>query len=631
VRQAGVADTQAAAQLAAAMALHRAGRLDEAAAAYAGLLDSGLTADAHQLLGVVRLQQGRPAEARALIEAVLPALPHSAPVRFNLGLCEAALGNPAGAAGHFRAALDIDPAFADCAYNLGNAERERGDGDAAVVAWRRALALQPRHADSHANLGVALQQMGQFDEAETHLRAAVELEPGRAAFHLNLGNLAKACGAVAEALACFERAVALAALPDPASEAAWHNRLFVLNYRDDMPAAAVAAEHIRWGRDLPTAGPLFRRRPHADGSRTLRVGYLSGDFRRHSVASFIRPVLECHDRDAVRVFCYANVARPDAVTAFLRGLGHEWRDVARLDGQAAAAMIADDDLDILIDLSGHSDGNRLGVVAWRPAPVQATWMGYPNITGLPAMDWRITDAIADPAESDGEWLGERPARLPGCFLCYGPPHDAPAVAPLPSLAAGCITFGSFNALPKITETTFRLWAGVLHAVPGSRLLLKAAGLDQRRPRAFVEAGFARHAIEADRLILLPQEADPARHLARYGEVDIALDTHPYNGTTTTCEALWMGVPVVTLAGDRHAARVGASLLTAAGMAEHVAGSYGEFVEIARRLALDPAGLAAQRALQRHSLQQSHLLDAATFTRQWEALLESLTAHTHGPA
>jgi predicted O-linked N-acetylglucosamine transferase (SPINDLY family) len=361
--------------------------------------------------------------------------------------------------------------------------------------------------------------------------------------------------------------------------------------------------------------------------RRLRLGYLSPDFNHHAVAYFIEPVLAAHDRTRVEVFCYASVAVPDRFTDRLRGLAEHWRDIARLDDDAAAALIRADNLDLLIDLAGHSARHRLLVLARRPAPVQATWIGYPNTTGLDAIDYRITDAVSDPVGQTEAWHSEKLVRLPANFSCYRPDDDAPAVNNLPAAAAGAVTFGCFNQFAKVTPEVIALWARLLAKLPGSRLLLKSRGLGDPGVAARVQAAFAAAGVGPARLILNGDELSVADHLGLYHKVDIALDPFPYNGTTTTCEALWMGVPVVTLAGSTHVSRVGASLLTHAGLAGWIAATPDDYVARAVAAVRDLPALAALRRGLREQVRTSPLCDAVRFTRGFEAACEAMSART----
>jgi len=358
----------------------------------------------------------------------------------------------------------------------------------------------------------------------------------------------------------------------------------------------------------------------------LRIGYVSPDFFHHPVANFIAPVLAAHDRTAVEVFCYAEVKTPDAVTERLRGLvesPHHWRDTNGMSDDSVAAAIRADGIDILIDLAGHTVGARLLVFARKPAPIQATWLGYPATTGLTQIDWRITDPLADPPGLTDDQYSEKLLRLPTGFNCYQPIDDMPPVAPLPADANGYVTFGCFNHAAKLRDRTLEVWAELLRAVPGSRLCLKHRGFGLPSAAAEYRQDFERRGIPAARLDLISFIDDTRRHLAAYDRVDVALDPFPYNGTTTTCEALWMGVPVVALAGPTHMSRVGVSLLTRAGLPELVADTPARYIEIAAGLAADRERLRTLRAGLRARVAGSSLCDAARVTRELETALRQV--------
>jgi predicted O-linked N-acetylglucosamine transferase (SPINDLY family) len=425
-------------------------------------------------------------------------------------------------------------------------------------------------------------------------------------------------GRAEESLAYYRSALAAAPKAGADEAAIGSNLLFALNAVPGIAAAAVFAEHRGWGERH--AEPLKAKwRPHAnvpEPERRLRVGYLSPDFRRHSVAYFIEPVLAAHDRRQVEVFCYASVLNRDEVTDRLQGLADRWRDVVGLGDGEAAETICADGVDILVDLAGHTGNSRLSVLARKPAPVQGTWLGYPNTSGMTAVDFRVTDSVADPEGQADALHTERLVRLDGGFLCYKPPADAPAVGPLPAHENGFVRFASCNNLAKAAAPAIAAWARILARVPGSRLLLKSKPLVHDGARRLVAERFMAAGVGADRLDMLGWIVD-GTHLEVYRRVDVGLDTFPYNGTTTTCEALWMGVPVVTLAGDRHAGRVGASLLARVGLDDLVTRSGDDYVERAVALAGDLGALAALRWGLRGRVAASGLLDAARFARGLE--------------
>ncbi len=388
-------------------------------------------------------------------------------------------------------------------------------------------------------------------------------------------------------------------------------RARLLHDRDD--AATLAAAHRAWDDAHGKPARLFAR-PFANDrapERRLRVGYVSPDFRRHAVSIFFLPFLGAHDRANFDIACYSDWHRPDENTETIRGLSNLFRHVHAVDDDALAEMIRRDGIDILVDLAGHQPSSRMLMFASKPAPVQVSWLGYPGTTGLSAIDWRISDAVCDPPEDDA-LSSERVLRLPGFHAYVGPVESLP-VTPLPA-ASGPITFGSFNYLAKLSDTTLRLWARVLAAVPDSRLLLKGSYAVDEPTREMYRARFLAAGLPADRFEIVPRSPTVIEHLELYGRIDIALDPAPYCGTTTTCEALWMGVPVLTLKGDRHAARVGASLMQQVGLPDFVAASADEYVAHAVRWAQDRAALAELRAALRARMQASPLCDVTGLAR-----------------
>jgi protein O-GlcNAc transferase len=416
----------------------------------------------------------------------------------------------------------------------------------------------------------------------------------------------------------IERAVPLlrkSVESEPAEPVPHSTLCMYLNALPNVSPRETFDEHRKWAAShAPSPGKPGEGR----GEGKIRIGYVSPDWAGHPVARFMQPILESHDRSAFEIHIYDDAPRPDAFTDRLRPFADAWDRVRGMPDEQLAEKIRADRIDILIDLAGHTAGNRLLVFASKPAPVQMSYLGYPNTTGLTAIDYRLTDAIADPPGLADELHTEKLLRLPGTFLAFRPPVETPAVVEPPLLTNGFVTFGSFNALWKINGPLLKLWARVLSAVPGSRMVLKADSLDdpavaQRFANVFAEAG-----IDANRLQLLGREATYGGHLAAYGGCDVCLDSFPYAGTTTTCEALWMGVPVVSLAGQVHAARVGASLLSSVGLPELVANDPDNYVAIAATLATQPDRLRELRLGMRDRMRSSPLMDAVSLTRAIEA-------------
>lgn len=610
---------------AAAVAAYEAGRFSDSEAACRNLLAiNPQHTDALHLLALSLAALGSN-DAAEVLRRALAVRKKDPGLWLALGNVEARAGNQPAAAEAYRAALRAAPGYVPAHISLGQLHFEGERYPEAATALRRGLEIDddgPFGQDSNLwdRLGYALSRQGRISDAAQNYRHALSLNPKNLSALANLALALLESGEVQDAVATYK--LALAEAPNIAD--LHSNLLLALNYGDEFPADAVLRHHQAWGEKHGQATHLpIIPRTSSDGR--LRIGYVSGDLRSHPVANFLLPLLAAHRRDRVFITCYSNTAREDATTERLRRHTDAWRDIRALSDEEAARAIAIDGIDVLIDLGGHTADNRLGVFAHKPAPLQATWLGYPNTTGLPAIDLRITDGIADPPGAADRLYSETPLRLPGCFLCYDAPRDAPAVAPLPALTNGFVTLGSFNNSMKLTPATAALWAEILTTLPTARLLLKSPLFADDGIRTRYETLFTRHGIARTRLELLAAVPDPRDHLALYGRVDIALDSFPYNGTTTTCEALWMGCPVVTKLGDRHAGRVGASLLTAAGLPELIATDATEFKAKVADLAADLERLAALRQGLRAQVASSSLCDASAFAAGFEDSLRAALA------
>ncbi len=609
---------------------------------------NGRNAEAYNRLGVIFRLQGREQEAvRAFNKAIGIAPDYLQPV-CNLAQVLITQGRSGRAIELLEPAVERNPRLDFLHCQLGDALRAGGRLDDAIAAYRQAIAINGRNPDAHNRLGIALDARGEAEAALQSFRRAVEIDPGDIGARNNLGVALQRRWRLDEALEAFNGILGIApdypdahkniaitlkaqARPEEAAEAyrkvlatgvkapdIHSDLLLMLNYTA-AGQEEIHAQSLRW--DERYAAPLGRKKAARSGAAgagsRLRIGYISPDFRSHSVACFFEPLLQAHDRNRVEVYCYANVKQPDEVTGRLEAASDHWRSILGEPDAEAARRIRADRLDILVDLAGHTADNRLLVLAHRPAPVQATWLGYPNTTGMGAIDYRITDGIADPEGEADRHYRERLIRLPAGFLCYRPDERAPGVSRPPCLDSGHITFGSFNNLLKVSAGTIEVWSRILHAVPASRLLLKSRQLADEGVKRNCLAKFEREGISPGRIELHAELPDKRDHLALYGKIDIALDPFPYNGTTTTCEALWMGVPVVARRGERHSARVGASLLTHAGLAELIADDVDAYVGIASELASDRDRLAGLRRGLRDHLTGSALMDAAAFARELE--------------
>jgi predicted O-linked N-acetylglucosamine transferase (SPINDLY family) len=621
-RAAAFEPQNAAAQSNLAEAYLRAGQWDAAigCARRAVVLAPGL-AEAHINLGAALAISGRGQEAIAAYQQALVQVPDHPRLQNNLGVALQAAGRLDEAVAAFDRALvsGPGPGSAEIHVNLGNALKDLGRGDEAIAAYRSALESKPDDAVALSNLGVALYEAERADEAIAAYRRALELQPDDAGTLTNLGVALQATGRLDEALAAFRGAVAV----QPGAARAESNLLHALHAHPDYDAQSILAEHRQWARRH--AAPLAAEiRPHPNDrtpNRRLKVGYVSPDFRAHAVGRLLRPLLAHHDRREVEVVCYNDVRVPDPVTTELRSRADLWRDCAGLDDARLAELVRNDRIDILVDLALHTAGNRMLVFARKPAPVQVTMLGLPATTGLDTMDCRLTDPYLDPSGQTDRDYTERSVRLPYCFWVFQPPDDAATypVAPPPALANGFITFGCLNQFLKVTQPALELWVKVLQAAPGSRLVLQApAGSHLDRVRAL----FAEGGIAASRLEFVPR-ASQREFLHRFDKLDIGLDPFPYNGHTSTLDALWMGVPVVTLAGPTAVGRAGLSILTNIGMPGMVAESYEEYVSLAVRLAGDASRLEQLRPELRRRVLAAPLADAKQYTADVEAAFRGM--------
>lgn len=599
-------------------ALGDCGRFDEAIAAYRRALELKPDApDALNALGIALKERGLNEEATAAFRRALELNPDDAEACNNLGGSLAEEGRLDEAIASFKRAIELRPGYPQAHNNLGYAFRERGQLDEAVAACRRAVELSPDFPEAHDNLGAALLRQGRLDEAIAACRRALELQPDFPEAHNNLGGALLRQGQPDEAIAEYRHAHECA--PDFVS--AHSNLVFSLQLHPGHDERTIAEELERWNRRFSDPVKQFSR-PHTNDrspERRLRVGYVSADFRDHPVGRHVLPLFESHDRERVEILCYSGGLRPDWMTERLRAQAGVWRSSVGVPDAKLAEMIRNDGVDILVDLAMHSAGSRLPVFAWEPAPVQVTWLGYPGSTGLRSIGYRLTDAQMEPLGKASAWSSEEPVRLPDCWCCYQQVGETPEVNALPALLAGGVTFGSLNNFAKVHEGVLSLWARVLEAMKGSRLLMFCP---EGRTRDRIRAFFGARGIAAERVELvgaLPR----LEYLRQYQRIDIGLDPFPFNGMTTTCDALWMGAPVLTLLGEMPASRVGLSLLSSVGLPELAAHSEEDYLRMAIELAGNLPRLADLRATLRGRMQASALMDAPRFARNVENAYRSM--------
>jgi predicted O-linked N-acetylglucosamine transferase (SPINDLY family)/predicted SAM-dependent methyltransferase len=607
------------------------------------------------LLGEILHTHGKPDEAERLFRKVLRSRPDSPEIWNNLGLALHAQQRFQESIQPFQEAIQRRPDFAEAHNNLGNAYKDIGNTESAEACYSKAISKNPRYAVAHYNLGTLFLIQGDMKRAVSCFRDALKQDPNLVEAQNNLGNAYKRTGRLTDAEQCFLEALrikpnfpkALSSLGNAykdqgrmekalehykraiAVQSNYHeahsNLLLALNYLETAKPAGVFHEHLRWSEQH--AAPMARFiEPHPHDprpDRILRIGYVSPDFRRHSVAFFLEGILAAHNRTAFEVVCFSDVQNPDSVTDRLKALSDKWIPIHGLSDESVDQRIRQEEIDLLVDLAGHTGNNRLLVFARKPSPVQLTYLGYPNTTGLSTMDYRITDPYADPVDGSESFFSEELLRLPHTFLCYRPPQNSPEVGRLPGPTKGPITFGSFNNLSKLTPQVISLWSRILKGLPHARLILKSRALSDTVTSQRLIKRFTRHGVHADQIQAIGFLPSFEEHLQRYHDIDIGLDPFPYNGTTTTCEALWMGVPVITMAGDRHASRVGLSLLSNAGLGDLVARSEDEYLQKAINLAGDTDRLSRLRADLRSRVSRSPLMDENQFARALESLYRKI--------
>ncbi|MFA7270898.1 MAG: tetratricopeptide repeat protein [Sterolibacterium sp.] len=568
----------------AAVKKHRGGYLEEAAEAYRKIL---------------RL---RPRHVDALV---------------NLGLICRVKGDFSQAQTLYEQAVQVNPHAGVAWSNLASLLLAMGQRENARIAAQRATMETPGLAAAHDNLGFALFQLNRFDEAEQSLLLATKLDPNAANAWNNLGQVLQRQSRLVEAASAFQHAVKLA----PASPTAFSNLLFTMHFGSQWTAEEIHTAHLKWGQQfespLLSRSPMFSRKIENIAARP-RVAFISPDLCNHPVAMFLRPLITHWPHDRFELGFYASIKKADKTTQWFKEQSDLWSDIYSLTDEAAASQIAQDRIDILIDLSGHTGFNRLMVLAYRPAPIQMSWLGYFDTTGMSAVDYVLADEVCVPPVLE-HLFTEKVLRLPDGFVCYDPPANSPEPGPLPAFANGHITFGSQNQLAKITDEVIALWAELLASVPNSRLFFQAKAFNDARTVEHIAKAFEDYGIDRCRIDFLPAR-QPQEILANYRHIDIALDPFPCAGGTTTCEALWMGVPVVSLLGDRFGGRHSASHLTNVGLSNLVATDKTGYLFAARTLASDLSALAAIRKQLRQDMLASPLCDGKRFAENFAMLL-----------
>jgi protein O-GlcNAc transferase len=597
-------------------ALREMGDLTEAIELLRAAADLEPAVASHSVnLGIAYWNQGDFSKAESTLNETLARAPDDADAAFNLGNALHALGRQREAVDRYRQAIKLRPAYADAFINLGNVHTELGEFASGMEAYDAALRVQPDSVIALNNAACLMRTLGHIDDAETALRRALQLDPGNAALHDTLGNVHKDAGDLEAAIASFRKSLEL----DPGSAATHSNLAYTLSFAA-QEAAPVLEECLRWNERFAVGLPRCahdhpdRRDPTERGepNRRLRIGYVSPDFRDHCQSLFTIPLLSRHDHAAFEIFCYASTKRPDDLTRRIAGYADIWRDVRLLNDEALCRLIRADDIDILVDLTMHMAGGRPQLFARKAAPIQIAWLAYPGTTGIDAMDYRLSDPRLDPEDFDAHY-SERTLRLPDSYWCYDPLTHRPSVNQLPAGERGYLTLGCLNNPCKLTDHTLRLWGGVMRALPDARLLLMAP---PGRYRRHLSQRLDAHGIAAERVEFRPF-LPRGEYLRSYHDIDLGLDTYPYNGHTTSLDSLWMGVPVVTRVGRTSVGRGGLSQLFQMDLLELAAESDQAFVGIATALGHDLVRLAALRSELRTRLERSPLMDASRFARHVE--------------
>ncbi|HXE55241.1 MAG TPA: tetratricopeptide repeat protein [Tepidisphaeraceae bacterium] len=629
---------------------HRAGDLSKAEIFYReALATHPANADAAwSNLGTALSDQGRYDQAISAYEQGLTINPNQPQIHNNLGAALRHARRREEAIQSFRRAIELRADYPEAWNNLGSALRESGKLDDAIAALRRAIHLRPDYAEAlstlgctldaigryqeavafcgraaaispsligvHCNFGNALKDVGRLDDAVREFRREIGNHPEYADGYLALGNALKDQGRLDEAISQFRSAIELGAA------AAADNVLFVIHYHPDYGPERIYDEHVKWREKfMSAAAPVIDHPNDRESERRLRIGYISPDLRGHPVGRFMLPLLTHHDHRRFEIFCYSDALAPDAVTAELRRHSNAWRDTIGVTEEQLFDQIRQDGIDILVDLAMHSAGNRLGVFARKPAPVQATYLAYCSTTGLETIDYRMTDPYFDPPDANDDVYSERSIRLPRTYWCYSRPADAPDVQPPPALRSRSVTFGCLNNFCKITPPVWETWCRLLREVPDSRLIVFSAEGEHRQD---ARQRLARDGIDPNRLQFVAR-LSVQNYFEQYHQIDIALDPFPFCGGTTTCDALWMGVPVVSLAGATAVSRAGFSILSNVGLPELVARTPDQYIAIAADLARDLDRLAHLRSTLRERMIASSLMDAPAFARDVEAAFRQM--------
>lgn len=623
-------------------------RLGEAEASFRRALELKPDfAGAHYNLGVTLQDLGRPLEAERSYRRALALKPDHADAHYNLGIVLRDQGRLSEAAASYAQALKVDPDFADAHYNLGLVLQDAGRMSEAGACYAQALKLNSQLAKAHNNLGIVLQDLGRASEAEASYRRALEIDPGYAEAHSNLGSVLRDLGQLVAAEASFRRALelkpdiaeahqslssALAYLSDyrqvaaesdlalrlkPGDARIWEQRLYAYSYHPDLSAAEIYAEFVRWGDRFPDPVVDFSGHDRTPGRR-LRVGYVSPDFQRHTSRFYFWPLFANHDHSVVELYAYSNVKAEDEYTARFKGLFDHWRNIREVADGDVARMVREDEIDILVDCCNHMRDDRLGVFTLKPAPIQATWLGAAWTTGLKAVDYAMIDPYMAP---EGTLARETIVRLPHFFVAYRPPEQTAEIASPPCVKNGYVTFGYSGRTERLNHRSFRVWGEILRQIPDARLILDYQSFADPPTQAYYRQFMAQLGVDVDRVLMRKSD----NIFEGLNDIDILLDCFPHSGGTMLFDALWMGVPALTLAGRPPLGRIGTSLMMNLDLPDWVAQSEDDYIAKARALGGDFQALAGLRAGMRERMRNSPVMDGAGFARGVEAAYREMYA------
>ncbi len=637
-------------QLKTALQHHKNGDLTTAELLYQTILTTDpQNSTALHFLGVIAHQRGEYSQAIQLIQQAIHYSPNEANFHNSLGNTFQQHSQTEAAIASYQQALKLAPRFPEPYYNLGNLFKAQKNTTAALRCYQQAVAFNPQFSEAYNNLGQLLfdlnqttaalaclqkslainpQQINllqliseiytknqQFTQAAHTLEQALTLDPQHAHTHNNLAiNLLYLQGNLEQALAHFKQAILL----QPSYQAAHSNWLFALQYSTHWSREAIFLEHRQFQTHHPQ--PLLTLPPlDTDPQRPLKIGYISPDFHQHSVAYFLSPILTHHNHQHFIIHAYSLGMYNDEVTQHLQKQVDVWRDCKEYTHLDLSTQIIEDRIDILIDLTGHTANNKILTFAQKPAPLQISYLGYPDTTGLSTIDCRLVDHYTDPVGSAETFSSETLLRMPHSYFCYDPIKETPPISPLPALTNGYLTFGSFNNFPKLNDNLLKVWAQLLSTLPTAQLFLKTKPLADPQIKQTLENKFKLLGIDPQRLRLEGIQTSSQAHLQLYQHLDIALDTHPYNGATTTCEALWMGIPVITWVGERSVSRMGLSILSTLGLEHLINYTPKDYIQCAQTLAQNWDQLSELRATLRSKMQHSPIMQGAQFTQQLETL------------